>query len=39
MDKASCTKHLFPLPKKEKERIIEDFRNRPDADSVAVNNY
>lgn len=31
--------NLFPLPKKEKERIIEDFRNRPDADSVAVNNY
>lgn len=31
--------NLFPLSKKEKERIIEDFRNRPNIDSVAIDNY
>lgn len=31
--------NLFPLPEEEKERIIDDFRNRPYIDSVAVPNY
>lgn len=31
--------NLFPLVQKEKERIIEDFRNRPNADFLTVDNY
>lgn len=31
--------NLFPLSEKEKERILEDFRNRSDVDSLAINNY
>lgn len=31
--------NLFPLSEQEKERIIADFRTRPDAESLAVDNY
>lgn len=31
--------NLFPLSEQEKERIITDFRNRPDAESLVVDNY
>lgn len=31
--------NLFSLPKEEKERIIADFRCRPNADSLTVDNY
>ena len=31
--------NLFPLPKEEKEKIIADFRNRHNADSLIVDDY
>lgn len=31
--------NLFPLPEEEKYKIIADFRNRPNADSLTVDNY
>lgn len=31
--------NLYPLPEAEKEQIIADFRRRPNADSLTIDNY